>query len=176
MSKSDNERQGCLSLLFGGSRSSKTREEQATLDFRLQKEFLSAAELSFYHVLVGLIGKRLAICPQVRLADVFYVPRGTGSQAGWNRINQKHVDFLVCDPKTMLPLLGIELDDASHGRSDRAERDRFVDEVFLKAGLPLLHIQAQRSYNTQELITLLRPHLTKPTSDERKAERGRSGA
>ncbi len=37
----------------------------------------------------------------------------------------------------MRPLVGIELDDASHRRARRQRRDRFVDEVFAAAGLPL---------------------------------------
>jgi hypothetical protein len=39
----------------------------------------------------------------------------------------------------MRPLVGGELDDRSHERASRQERDGFVDEVFRVAGLPLMH-------------------------------------
>ena len=39
-----------------------------------------------------------------------------------HRINAKHVDFVLCCPATLRPLLVVELDDASHGRADRQER------------------------------------------------------
>jgi hypothetical protein len=31
-----------------------------------------------------------------------------------NRIDRKHVDFLICDPGSMAPALAVELDDGSH--------------------------------------------------------------
>ena len=36
----------------------------------------------------------------------------------------------------MKPRVGIELDDASHGRRDRQDRDEFVEAAFEVAGLP----------------------------------------
>jgi len=47
--------------------------------------------------------------------------------------------------------LAIELDDSSHEREDRQERDIFVDNVLGKAGLPLLHVKAQTRYNLQQV-------------------------
>lgn len=40
---------------------------------------------------------------------------------------------LLCEPKTMKPLLGIELDDASHIRTNHQARDEFVNRVFAAA-------------------------------------------
>jgi hypothetical protein len=61
------------------------------------------------------------------------------------------VDFLLCDPATMRPLAGIELDDASHARPDRQERDALVQKVFEAAGLPLVRFPAQRGYALAEV-------------------------
>jgi hypothetical protein len=55
----------------------------------------------------------------------------------------------------MRPLAGIELDDASHARADRQERDAFVARVFAAASLPLLRIPVQRAYDLQELSARL---------------------
>lgn len=52
----------------------------------------------------------------------------------------------------MSPLLAIELDDASHEREDRAERDRNVDRILRDAGLPILHIKVQSFYD-REIIS-----------------------
>jgi len=56
----------------------------------------------------------------------------------------------------MEPKLAIELDDKSHQRKDRQERDAFVDEVFRAAGLPLVHIPAAKGYQVDEVRQLLR--------------------
>lgn len=59
---------------------------------------------------------RYVISPKVGLDDVFYVAQARDQISYWNKINRKHVDFLLCDPMTMRPVAGIELDDASHQR------------------------------------------------------------
>ncbi|MDX1520214.1 MAG: DUF2726 domain-containing protein [Anaerolineae bacterium] len=76
-----------------------------------------------------------------------------------NKINRKHIDFLLCEPKTMRPLLGLELDDASHNAADRQARDELVEQVFAAAGLPLLRQPVRHTYNTTELAGLLQPYL-----------------
>ena len=72
-----------------------------------------------------------------------------------NRIHMKHVDFLICASDDMRPVLGIELDDKSHARKDRQERDTFVDSVFATAGLPILHVQAVGGYDQVTLAGLI---------------------
>jgi very-short-patch-repair endonuclease len=129
------------------------------LPYRQRDDFLSPAEFSFYRVLASAIGNRAVICPKVNLVDVFYVARQQKNQTYRNKIDRKHVDFLICDPNTMLPRLGVELDDASHGRRDRQQRDEFVDRVFKAAGLPLLRIPAQAAYNANALWSQVAPSL-----------------
>jgi hypothetical protein len=129
------------------------------LPYRLRDDFLSAAEFSFYKVLAGAVGERAVICPKVNLADLFYVVRPNENQTYRNKIDRKHVDFVLCEPVTMRPRCAIELDDASHGRRDRQERDAFVDEVFEVAGLPLVRVPAKASYKPAGLLAIVEPYL-----------------
>ena len=85
--------------------------------------------------------------------------RSVGSSFDSNKIDCKHVDFLLCDAKTMKPIAGIELDDKSHQREDRKERDEFVEKVFQSARLPLVRFPAKFTYSTNELSAALKPHL-----------------
>jgi hypothetical protein len=141
------EPQGCLfSFLRLFSGASAPASDQP-LPYEIRDDFLSPAELAFYRILAGTVQGRFTICPKVRLADIFYVSRPHENVAARNRIQQKHVDFLLCDPTTLRPRLAIELDDASHQRPDRRDRDLFVDDVFQAAQLPILHIPAARSYS-----------------------------
>jgi len=151
------EKRGCLPALlhlFGSGKS-----EAASLPYGLRDEFLTPAELSFYRVLRNLVRKRAVVLAKVRLADLFYVARPNENRGAFNRIAQKHVDFLLCEPKTMQPLCAIELDDSSHNRRRRRERDAFVDEAFAVANLPLVHIQARHEYKTADLVAQLKPYL-----------------
>lgn len=159
----DAEPQGCLAAILRlfGIRLGGGEETVAggSLPYRQRDDFLSAAELSFYWVLRTAVGDRAVICPKVNLADLFFVVRPNESQGYRNKIDRKHVDFVLCDPATMRPRCGIELDDSSHSRPDRQDRDEFVDRVFEVAGLPLVRVPAQAAYSPSGLLTALEPHI-----------------
>jgi hypothetical protein len=141
--------------------SPKQEAAQAAFPYALRDDFLSPAEQSFCMVLQGIVTAQLMICPKVALADLFFANTGDARQNRicLNRIDRKHVDFLLCEPKTLRPKVAIELDDRSHERHDRQERDVFVDGVFAAANLPLVRVQAKRGYAAAELDSLLRPYL-----------------
>lgn len=130
---------------------------QVQFPYQLRDDFLSPAELNFYRVLITVTADWATLFVKVNLGDLFYASTGEKglNQAYRNRINRKHVDFLLCDPVTVRPLLGIELDDSSHKRSDRQTRDQFVDGVFAAARLPLAHIPVSHSYPTGKLRAFL---------------------
>ncbi len=167
---STEERPGCLAsilnllgLQFIGSES----KRKDHFPFRTRDDFLSPAEVSFYQVIKNMMGDHFVICPKVSLADIFFVIKPNENYGAHNRINRKHVDFLICDPKTMKPVFAIELDDKSHDRDDRSKRDVFVNNVFLAANLPLVHVPVRQSYNTNDLGTLFKQALqqNKPASE-----------
>lgn len=153
----DTKPQGCLAVILGlfGIRLAGPVESTPQLPYQKRDDFLSAAELSFYRVLLTGLDGSFTVCPKVNLSDVIFVVGRHGSQSYRNKIDRKHVDFLLCAPTTMMPIIGVELDDASHSRPDRQDRDRFVDQVFEAAGLPLLHVRAASGYNPQQLSQLV---------------------
>jgi len=168
---SSNNNPGCLGSilsLFGITKNYQEAEVDG-FPFRLRDDFLSPAEKSFYQVVKNILGDQYTICPKVSLADIFYVVRPNENRSAFNRINRKHVDYLVCNPQTMEPEFAIELDDSSHQRSDRMERDAFVDGVFEAADLPLLHVPAKAKYNTAELRALFEQALL-PSEEEETTE------
>lgn len=78
--------------------------------------------------------KNLIVFTKVRLADLIS-PRGNQKDAKtlfW-KIQAKHVDFVVCDQNIRVICI-IELQDNSHYKADRIERDRFVREVLTSCG------------------------------------------
>ncbi len=127
-----------------------------------RKTVLSPAERSFLGVLEQVLPEDVGLLVKIRLGDVFVTRQGlTASQraSAWNRINQKHVDFLLVRTTDLAPLAGIELDDSSHEEDTRKRRDRFVDAVFESCNVPLLHVPVQAAYNPTELkSTIARAH------------------
>lgn len=133
-----------LSQLGGGSRS---------LPYKKNNYLFTKAERSFYHVLNPVVKELdLHLFAKVRLSDLVYVTRKDNSKMTYfNKIKAKHIDFVLCDKENISPILAIELDDASHNRADRVNRDIFVNRVMEVSGLPILHIKAKQGYNPNEL-------------------------
>lgn len=128
------------------------------LPYARRNYFFSAGERSFYEVLRRLTPD-YTVFAKVRLADLVYITRGTTSrQSHLNRIDRKHIDFVLCD-EHLAPVVAIELDDSSHERANRRSRDEFVDTVLAAASIPFLHVTAKRGYVLEELRSLLAPHL-----------------
>ena len=152
------ENPGCLSVIlkwFGFQ--PKTAEEK--YPYRLRDQFLSPAEMAFYRFLLEMTGEKAHVLSKIRLADIFYVSQPRENLAYRNKIDRKHVDFLICDPNTMQPRFAIELDDRTHQREDRKARDAFVDRVFEASGLPLVHVKVQKAYDKTELAKEFRRAL-----------------
>jgi very-short-patch-repair endonuclease len=126
---------------------------------------LTPAERSFFGVLEHALRGRYTIFAKVRMADVLTVRHGVEArQAQLNRIVSKHIDFLLCDPHDLAPVLAIELDDRSHRRTSAQARDAFVDEALAGAGLPLLRVPAGRAYEPAAILDLVVTSVASATS------------
>ncbi len=126
----------------------------AVFPYKKSAALLSPAERSFFGVLEQAVGTHHYIFAKVRVADVVETTRGLSGghrQAAFNRIRAKHFDFLLCDKQDLSPVCAIELDDRSHTRSSRQQRDAFVTELCRNVDLPLLRVRASRSYSLPEL-------------------------
>jgi len=147
-------------ILFLIRQSRRTVTGVESFPYEKAGSLLTAAERSFYGVLCQGLDSRYQIFAKIRLSDLVEVRWGSqGAQGHKNRINQKHVDFVLCTANDLTPQLVIELDDSSHTRRDRQERDAFIDAALAAAGLPILHVQAQRTYAPAELRAMVEDRM-----------------
>ena len=114
------------------------------------KTILTDREYEFYKRLKPLADEYgLSVYSKVRLADLIE-PKPKAENPYWmecfNKIKAKHIDFALADEDTAIVAL-IELDDTSHSRPDRVERDDFVDAVLENTGYTLL-----RTYGELDVI------------------------
>lgn len=117
-----------------------------SLDFRADdykaKPLLTRWELAALGEMRRELPQTLHICPQVRLADLLdVIPTEPGQrQVALNRVASKSVDFAVIDTAGRV-LLVVEIDDRTHERPDRRERDRLVDAVLRHCGIPVRRVR-----------------------------------
>ena len=130
------------------------------LPYRLREKFMSAPELALFRALQNRAGRHYVVCPKVALSDVFYIVRPNENVHFFNKIFRKHVDFLLCDPKTLQPVFGIELVKPV-GKSETREADQFLGDLFLSAGLPLVHVMSSEKYSEDDLAELFQLAILK---------------
>ena len=128
-------------------------QARAQSPYRLREHFLSTPERALLRALQKLVGERFLICPKVALNDIFYIVRPNENVHFFNKFFRKHVDFLLCDPATLKPAVGIELV-RPVSRSETREVDQFMAELFLSARLPLVHVQSSEHYSEKDLSAL----------------------
>ena len=135
-----------LSFLGKQRRTANIRDESK---YRRQNALFTEAEMKFLAALESALGGRYRVFGKVRVADVIepIAARGTGSwQSAFNRIQSKHFDFVLCDPADLNIVAAIELDDSSHIRRNRRDRDDFLDQACKSANQPLVRFSAKAGY------------------------------
>lgn len=120
----------------------------------LEKTLLNPNEAKFYGVLKPIADRyNLLVLVKPRVGDV--VGRGNHncypSKKAFSKLAQKHVDFLLCDAATFAPIIAVELDGKSHVDDPSViARDNFLDSVYKKVGLSILHLDLNYTYDEVE--------------------------
>ena len=116
------------------------------------KYLLTKNEWSQYKQLKKIADiKGYVICPKVRLFDIIEPKKGHEKyKTLMYKIQSKHVDFVICDKDLRIKAV-IELDDSSHEKADRKERDAFVDLILRSVGYRVMHTR----YVTEDLLDLV---------------------
>ncbi len=115
-------------------------EPEEKFPYKLHLRFFTKSEYAFYKELQKQVGDKYAIFSKVRLADFIDVDidkykNRSEWQIYWNKIKSKHVDFLLCDPETLKPMVAVELNGKSHQTEKVKERDEFVSRMYESVNL-----------------------------------------
>ena len=122
--------------------------------------FLSRAEHECHDALVQAVGKDYLIFAQVHLPTIVdHKVTGQNWRGAFSHINGKSVDFVLCDRAYIAPKLAIELDDQTHERSDRQDRDHEVERILKVAGVPLLRLGNHGRFDPNDLAVKIKTAL-----------------
>ncbi len=137
-----------LTYLKRPSRSDKT------FPYQSRQVLFTPAERSFLGVLEQALDDDYRVMGKVRLCDVIEVQKGL-TKAEWrsahNKIDRKHLDFVILRKDDLSVAAVAELDDKTHQRKDRESRDAFLNNVFAAIDIPLLRFPARKSYAVEEV-------------------------
>lgn len=126
----------------------------------IRKNLMTKNEWSFYKQLKPIADElNLSVLCKTRIADLVDIEKGLNKsewQTAFNRINKKHIDFILCKPENLYPILLIELDDNTHDTQKGKTRDEFVEKVLDKAGYKLLRTRGTANLKEQ-IETAIKP-------------------
>lgn len=138
-------------------------EHGGEFNYLTNDSLLTPAERSFYGALKICTGDQLLVFAKVRLADIFHPEKelkGGDWRRAQNKLDRKHVDFLLCRVDNLAPVVVIELDDSSHKRERAQKNDAFKDELFAVSNVALIRVTAKQSYNPNEIAAAVNDAIT----------------
>lgn len=126
-----------------------------------RKTFLTPNEVDFYQRVLKAVAGRYHVMAQVSMGALIDTELKPAHPQYWevrNKFALKICDFVVCDKRSLQPLLVIELDDRMHDFS----KDRCRDNFLAKAGLRTVRFWSRNKPAPEELWQKLEIELNKP--------------
>lgn len=114
-----------------------------------KKTLMTKNELYFYEILQKNYNDKYIVMPQVNLASI--ITKNKDFPAQYQNELFRNIDFGLFDKNTMECLLLIEINDNTHNRVDRRQRDDKVKSICEMAGIKLITFYT-RHYNYEGYI------------------------
>jgi very-short-patch-repair endonuclease len=131
-----------ISRLSAHSRSTKKVFKNNIYSYTAKSSLMSKTESDFFVKLERAVSERYYVFPQVHLSAILdHRVKGQEWKYAFRHINGKSVDYVLCSRATLKPTYAIELDDYTHDKPDRRERDSEVERIFEAANLPLVRFR-----------------------------------
>ena len=121
--------------------------------YQVTDGLMTKAEMNFYFQLIKVVPAQTHLFTKVRIADVIDVRpsiKGNTRIKHFREIAAKHLDFVLVD-REMKILAAIELNDKSHDKKERKERDKFVRMALQSAKVPFFEIRCTKRYELSQL-------------------------
>ena len=124
-------------------------------NFTTKSRIMTRTELQFYNELKQIVKKyNYEIFTQVALNRIIE----SNNKTGLNQIGAKSIDFVITDKYGNIKIC-IELDDYTHKREERIERDNLVNAIFQKANKKLLRIPIEQAFTVERIEKMIKESL-----------------
>jgi hypothetical protein len=121
--------------------------------FDSKSALFTPAEKNFQNLLEQALGSHYRIINRVKLSDLVKIRGGVSSRASQtasNNADNKYLDFVICDRKSMKLLGVIDLVDLQ-GKGYKVKKDWFVNGALEAASIPHLRIKVKNNYTVEDI-------------------------
>jgi len=131
-------------------------EVSVALAYQRRASLLAADERVFFEELQRLLGPNARIFPKVSLSELVDVPAQVPDRRTIvRRLRGRCVDFVVCSPSTLAPMLVVEVEDRDPRRRRRGSGG-LLNEVSILAGLPVIRVYGREPSRAKDLALKIR--------------------
>lgn len=117
---------------------------------------MTSRENECFKILNEIFDSKWFVVPQVHLSALLdYKVKGQNWNAAFRHINGKSVDFVLIGKESYKVICVIELDDSTHSKPDRIERDAEIERMFKEARIPLARISKFESMTKPEIAKVV---------------------
>lgn len=117
---------------------------------------MTSRENDCFKILNEIFSSKWFVVPQVHLSALLdYRVKGQNWNAAFRHINGKSVDFVLIGKESYKVICVIELDDSTHSKPDRIERDVEIERMFKEARIPLARISKFESMTKPEIAKVV---------------------
>ena len=117
---------------------------------------MTSRENECFKILNEIFSSKWFVVPQVHLSALLdYKVKGQNWNAAFRHINGKSVDFVLIGKESYKVVCAIELDDSTHSKPDRKERDIEIERMFKGARIPLARISKFESMTKPEIAKVV---------------------
>jgi very-short-patch-repair endonuclease len=116
----------------------------------VRKPFLTGNEIDFYRRLLRAVSQEYTVMAQVSMGALIDTALKPEHPLYWEvrqHFSGRICDFVLCDNKTLAPLLVVELDDCMHDFDRDEKRDAFLAQ----AGLRTIRFWSRKKPDSDEL-------------------------
>ena len=132
------------------------QKSKALYNYKRKDFLMSRAEHEFFDILVDITKDQYYVFPQIHLSTILdNKVVGQNWKGAFRHIDEKSVDYVICDKAYIKPLLAIELDDRTHERENRKIRDGEVERILSDANLLLLRFGNGGRFDKEEIRRLV---------------------
>lgn len=149
---------GMLALLFWRQ----YQHRRGFPEFERQRSLFSPQQRALYKVLIKLVGAHSVVLTRVNLSTLVKSPADHASyEKHWKRVLREWVDFVVCSPSSISPVLAIKLETRAERKRRKLGGFNVLEDTLTSARIPLMRIKSADSYDPNEIMSNIKCALVK---------------
>lgn len=139
-----------------GSNKNNSQIKKSQYKYYAKPYVMTSRENECFKILNEIFSSKWFVVPQVHLSALLdYRVKGQNWNAAFRHINGKSVDFVLIGKESYKVICVIELDDSTHSRPHRIERDVEIERMFKEARIPLARISKFESMTKPEIAKVV---------------------